>query len=111
MHLVFFVIPKYSLINYLFLPAWFQSNPYFSDEKPKSVALTPTIHEQEDGTILGMCITGTSTEDSLRSWITFLQKTNPKLAQAPVVFSLISEEEGLQQYEDQHQKYHDKQGR
>ena len=73
------------------------------------MTLRPTVHEQEDGTILGMCITGTGTEDSLRSWITFLQRTNPKLAQSPVVFSLITEEEGLREYEDQHQKYHDEQ--
>ena len=95
----------------LVVSAWFKSDPFFTEERPKSFVVQPSVHEQKDGTILGMCITGTSTEESLRSWITFLQKTNPKLAQTPVVFSLISEEEGLQAYEDTQQKHYDKEAR
>ena len=34
---------------------------------------------QEDGTILGCCATGTSTKDSLLSWVRFLQRQNPDL--------------------------------
>ncbi len=68
----------------------------------------PTVHEQEDGTILAMCVTGTGSEDSLRSWLLFLQKENPKLAQVPVVFSLTHQHAGLQLYEDQQQKHYDR---
>lgn len=49
-----------------------------------------TVHEQEDGTIMAMCATGTSSKDSLLSWIRFLQRTNPKLSEIPVLFTLRS---------------------
>jgi hypothetical protein len=38
-----------------------------------------------------MCITGTSSRDSLVSWIRFLQKSNPNLEQIPVIFTLRTE--------------------
>jgi len=47
-----------------------------------------SVHEQEDGTILATCATGTSSRDSLLSWIRFLQHTNPSLKTVPVIFSL-----------------------
>ncbi|XP_013785802.1 evolutionarily conserved signaling intermediate in Toll pathway, mitochondrial-like isoform X2 [Limulus polyphemus] len=56
----------------------------------KELMLEPSIHEQEDGTILAMCATGTSSRDSLLSWIRFLQHTNPCLKKIPVVFTLKS---------------------
>ena len=62
----------------------------FEDEKPKALEVPPSVHEQEDGTILAMCITGTSSKDSLASWIRFLEHSNPKLSQIPVVFRLRS---------------------
>lgn len=49
-----------------------------------------TVHEQDDGTVMAMCATGTSSKDSLLSWIRFLQRTNPKLSEIPVVFTLRS---------------------
>jgi len=51
-----------------------------------AVVKRPTDHEQSDGTVLAMCITGTSSKESLVSWISLLQRTNPHLAQLPVVF-------------------------
>ena len=57
--------------------------------------MVPTVHEQDDGTILAMCITGTGSKNSLASWIKWLQETNPKLAQIPVVFKLKTPETGL----------------
>lgn len=46
-----------------------------------------SVHEQDDGTIFAMCITGTSTKDSLLSWIRLLENDgNPKLATIPVLF-------------------------
>lgn len=55
------------------------------------------MHEQEDGNILAMCITGTSSRDSLVSWIRYLQTSNPNLEQIPVIFKLRtdSQETGL----------------
>lgn len=62
----------------------------FEEEKPKALEVPPSIHEQEDGTILAMCITGTSSKESLTSWIKFLERSNEKLSQIPVVFRLRS---------------------
>lgn len=50
----------------------------------------PTVHEQFDGTYFAMCATGTSSKDSLLSWIRFLQKRNPILNDVPVVFKISS---------------------
>ncbi|GIY83680.1 evolutionarily conserved signaling intermediate in Toll pathway, mitochondrial [Caerostris darwini] len=61
----------------------------FGDPKPKSLTLTPkSVHEQEDATIMAMCCTGTSSKDSVLSWIRFLRKSNPKLDNIPVLFKI-----------------------
>ena len=62
----------------------------FGEEPPKDIVEAPTVHEQDDGTILAMCITGTGSKDSLKSWIRFLQISNPKLGEIPVVFKLVT---------------------
>jgi len=62
----------------------------FEEEKPKALEVPPSVHEQEDGTILAMCITGTSSKDSLALWIRFLEHSNERLSQIPVVFRLRS---------------------
>ena len=67
----------------------------FEEESPKVIAVPPSIHEQADGTVLGMCITGTSSKDSLTTWIRLLEKTNPKLPQIPVIFRLRTPEHEL----------------
>lgn len=52
---------------------------------------TSTVHEQEDGIILGVCCTGTSSRDSIVSWIRFLEETNPRLGRdISVLFTLKS---------------------
>lgn len=56
----------------------------------KELILAPMVHEQDDGTYFAMCATGTSTKDSLLSWIRCLQKKNPSLTVIPVVFKLMS---------------------
>lgn len=54
------------------------------------------MHEQEDGVIFGICATGTSSKDSLLSWIRLLEKdNNPNLGQASIVFTLRSAEKGV----------------
>ncbi|QQP39890.1 Evolutionarily conserved signaling intermediate in Toll pathway_ mitochondrial, partial [Caligus rogercresseyi] len=49
-----------------------------------------SVHEQEDGTILAVCATGTSSKDSLLSWIRFLQRENPEIENIPILFTLTS---------------------
>ncbi|VEN38989.1 unnamed protein product [Callosobruchus maculatus] len=55
----------------------------------KAMRKIPSVHEQDDGTIYSLCATGTSSQDSLLSWIRHLEKDgNPKLGEAQVVFTL-----------------------
>ena len=70
----------------------------FDKESPREVVPMPSVHEQEDGTILAMCVSGTSSKDSLASWIKFLERDNPQLATIPVVFRLRTPETGIQLY-------------
>ena len=55
-----------------------------------------SVHEQDDGTVLAMVITGTGTKDSLVTWIRCLQQANPSLEQIPVVFRLRSPDSEIQ---------------
>ncbi|XP_077275369.1 LOW QUALITY PROTEIN: evolutionarily conserved signaling intermediate in Toll pathway, mitochondrial-like, partial [Temnothorax americanus] len=48
-------------------------------DKKEVALLAPAVHEQDDGTYFAMCATGTSTKDSLLSWIRCLQEKNPIL--------------------------------
>lgn len=50
--------------------------------------LTPTIHEQEDGTFLALCATQNSSKESLVSWTSLLVKANPTLSAIPIVYRL-----------------------
>lgn len=67
-------------------------NPFGQKPKPKNkVALKRSIHQQDDGTIYAICATGTSTKDSLLSWVRLLeQHGNPNLANIPVLFKFKS---------------------
>nr|CAG4638496.1 EOG090X07J4 [Cyclestheria hislopi] len=56
----------------------------------KDVIVQPSVHEQEDGIILAIGVTGSSSKDSLLSWIRFLEKQNPRLAHLPVLFATHS---------------------
>lgn len=50
-----------------------------------------SIHQQDDGTIFAICATGTSTKDSLLSWIRLLERNgNTALGQIPVLFRFRS---------------------
>ena len=46
------------------------------------------IHEQSDSTILACCATGTSSKDSLLSWIRFLEREVPHLCNLQILFTL-----------------------
>jgi len=72
----------------------------FEEESPKTLAVPPSLHEQDDGTVLAMCITMTSSKDSLLSWIKFLEQTNPALSEIPVVFLLRTPATQIQTSED-----------
>lgn len=63
-------------------------NP-FVFKKARPLIVKPSVHQQEDGTILAVCATGTSSRDALLSWIRLLEKNgNPDLEHIPVIFSL-----------------------
>lgn len=67
------------------------SSLFDEDYIEKEVAVVPSVHEQEDGVILAVCATGTSSHDSILSWIRFLEKTNPRLGKdISVLFTLKS---------------------
>jgi len=55
-----------------------------------TVARLPSVHEQEDGTILAVCATGSSSRDSLLSWVRKLEISNPRLEDMVVLFTLTS---------------------
>ncbi|KMQ97209.1 evolutionarily conserved signaling intermediate in toll mitochondrial [Lasius niger] len=77
----------------------------------KEIIPAPTVHEQDDGTYFAMCATGTSTKDSLLSWIRCLQKQNPILNVIPVVFKVSSftkEQQYIETEENKNEMVHTK---
>lgn len=84
--------------------------PLFNIAPPKKhLVIYPSVHEQEDGIIFALCATGTSSKDSLLSWIRHLEKDdNPALGSIPVVFTLksgekevtVAQEESKEKIED-----------
>nr|CAD7429439.1 unnamed protein product [Timema monikensis] len=84
-------------VNYFILRAEARPRPYVSSlrdpfsEEGAGEYVPPTVHEQDDGTILAMCATGTSSRDSLLSWVRLLERDgNPALGHVPVLFKLRS---------------------
>jgi signaling intermediate in Toll pathway protein len=73
---------------FLFLDVTNLETPF--DESALQHVTQRSVHEQTEGTILAMAATGTSSRDSLLSWVRFLQQTNPALGTIPVLFSLTS---------------------
>ncbi|KAK5643330.1 hypothetical protein RI129_007175 [Pyrocoelia pectoralis] len=63
----------------------------------KEVLNYTSVHEQKDGVIFAICITGTSSCDSLLSWIRHLEKDgNSSLSSIPIVFSLKTAEKEME---------------
>lgn len=59
--------------------------------KQYQVGKVRSVHQQDDGTIFAICATGTSTKDSLLSWIRLLEANgNPCLSEIPVLFRFHS---------------------
>ena len=69
---------------------------FWEDEEGGKLVPLRSVHEQDDGTVLAMVITGTGTKDSLVTWIRCLQQANPSLEQIPVVFRLRSPDSEIQ---------------
>ncbi|XP_046662741.1 evolutionarily conserved signaling intermediate in Toll pathway, mitochondrial [Homalodisca vitripennis] len=66
------------------------SLPLFEPPTAQQIARATVVHEQEDSVILATCATGSSSRDSLLSWIRLLQRDNPRLGEIPVLFTLKS---------------------
>lgn len=64
---------------------WMYGEP---DDRIEEMLPLANNHEQEDGTILAVCATGTSSKDSLLSWVRLLQMDNPDLENIPILFTL-----------------------
>lgn len=58
------------------------------DLKKTTIINYPSVHEQMHETIFSVCATGTSSKDSVLSWIRCLQKDNPVLSELHIVFTL-----------------------
>ena len=61
---------------------------YGSTKEPDVLMTQKGVHQQADGTILAIAATGTSSRDSLLSWIRILQTSNPKMDHLNVIFTL-----------------------
>ncbi|ALC46159.1 ECSIT [Drosophila busckii] len=67
--------------------------PFFGRAPPRrhnQLGKLRSVHQQDDGTIMAICATGTSTKDSLLSWIRLLERGNPVLGEIPVLFRFLS---------------------
>lgn len=80
----------------MFFTDLFNWKLFWEDEPEKALVPANSVHHQDDGIILAMCVTGTSSRDSLLSWIKLLQQLNPALAEIPVVFRLHTPPSELQ---------------
>nr|AAF01220.1 ECSIT [Drosophila melanogaster] len=69
--------------------------PFFGRAPPRrhnQLGKLRSVHQQDDGTIMAICATGTSTKDSLLSWIRLLEANgNPSIGEVPVLFRFTSE--------------------
>ncbi|KAI8129936.1 Evolutionarily conserved signaling intermediate in Toll pathway, mitochondrial [Lucilia cuprina] len=60
-------------------------------KKQYQVGKVRSVHQQDDGTIFAICATGTSTKDSLLSWVRLLEVNgNPSLGEIPILFRFHS---------------------
>lgn len=71
--------------------------PLFQKPKKELAKEVKSVHKQEDGVYYAVCATGSSSQDSLLSWIRLLQKENPNLGKIPVLFKLKSPSGGEQE--------------
>ena len=61
--------------------------PFLDPPTPEDLIPEFSVHEQRDGVIYGMCITGSNSKQSLLSWIRFLESHgNSRLEDIPILF-------------------------
>ncbi|CAH1794947.1 unnamed protein product [Owenia fusiformis] len=94
------VLEKYGHVEQRTDDNWFEWNMFTGEKDQSEIAEARSMHEQDEGTILAMCITGSSSKDSLISWIKLLQLSNPNLPHIPVVFAIRTPESELETIED-----------
>lgn len=75
--------------------------PLFAKPRKELAKEVKSVHKQEDGVYYAVCATGSSSQDSLLSWIRLLQKENPHIGEIPVLFKLKSPS-GAEQEEPLH---------
>lgn len=69
---------------------------FWEDEEGGQLVPARSLHEQDDGTVLAMAVTGARTKDSLVTWVRCLQRANPSLHHVPIVFRIRTPHSELQ---------------
>lgn len=60
----------------------------FGKSKSAMAATQKDLHRTSDGVILGIAATGTSSRDSVLSWVRLLEATNPKMKILQTIFKM-----------------------
>lgn len=60
----------------------------FGKSKDSMTATQKDLHKTSDGVILGIAATGTSSRDSVLSWVRLLETTNPKMKTLQTIFKM-----------------------
>lgn len=61
---------------------------FYGKSRKEALLSNKSIHVQEDGIILALAATGTSSRDSLLSWVRILEQLNPVMKERRVVFKI-----------------------
>lgn len=65
--------------------------PFFDHPDKDDLIPKMSVHEQNDGIIYAIAATGTSSKDSLLSWLRLLEKHgNPTIGKIPIIFRTSS---------------------
>lgn len=68
-------------------------------------------HYVDGSYVLGICTTGTSSQDSLLSWLKILQERNPKLSKLNVVFTMSRPSPEIIEYQDKMERANESDGK
>lgn len=79
--------PQYKILSFYPVELFDFVTP-LEEEEQTAIVPKKSVHEQEDGTVYGMCITSDSSKESVQDWIQFLQTKNPALEHIPVLFRI-----------------------
>ena len=67
----------------------------YEQQQRDARARDASVHEQTDGTVLALVMTGSGSKQSVESWLRYLTAANPSLAHVPVVFKLRTPPSGV----------------